>query len=92
MQLPSLHANHLPTQRNHVRWGGGGYLWHQMMAQKGYVVFFCDCRTASGKGAQSTWPLHRNFGELEMRDIEDAMQWLADTHAFVDKERMGIWG
>ncbi len=80
---------HAPRVRN--EWGGTTYLWHQMLAQEGYLVWICDNRTASGKGAISTWPLHRNFGELELQDIEDGLKWLKEQ-PWVDPDRIGIWG
>lgn len=80
---------HAPQVRNN--WGGAAYLWHQMLAQKGYIIWICDNRTASGKGVESAWPLYRNFGELELRDIEDGLAWLKGQ-PFVDGSRVGIWG
>ena len=80
---------HSPSVRN--VWGGTGYLWHQLLAQKGYVIWICDNRTASGKGAQSAWPLYRNFGKLELRDLEDGLAWL-QSHSWGDSERIGLWG
>ncbi|HZH31656.1 MAG TPA: S9 family peptidase [Pyrinomonadaceae bacterium] len=78
-----------PQVRN--AWGGGGYLWHQMLAQKGYIVWICDNRTASNKGVESAWGVYRNFGELELRDLEDGVSWLK-TQPYVDGSRIGIWG
>lgn len=80
---------HAPRVVN--RWGGDVYLWHQFLAQQGYVIWICDNRTASGKGAVSTWPLHRNFGELELRDLEDGLNWL-EQQPWVDGDRIGLWG
>jgi dipeptidyl-peptidase-4 len=80
---------HAPQVRNN--WGGPTYMWHQMLAQKGYIIWICDNRTASGKGAESAWPLYRNFGELELRDIEDGVSWLK-AQPYVDSSRIGIWG
>jgi dipeptidyl-peptidase 4 len=80
---------HAPQVKN--AWGGSNFLWHQMLAQKGYVVWVCDNRTASGKGAESEWPVYRNFGELELRDLEDGLAWLKDQ-PYVDGSRIGIWG
>ena len=80
---------HAPQVRN--AWGGATYMWHQMLAQKGYIIWICDNRTASGKGAESTWPVYRNFGELELRDIEDGLTWLK-SQPYVDGSRIGIWG
>ena len=72
-------------------WGGGAYLWHQMLAQKGYIIWICDNRTASNKGVESAWSAYRNFGELELRDLEDGVAWLK-TQPYVDGARIGIWG
>jgi len=80
---------HAPQVRN--AWGGPTYLWHQMLAQKGYIIWICDNRTASGKGAESTWPLYRNFGELELRDLKDGLDWLK-SQPYVDGSRVGLWG
>jgi dipeptidyl-peptidase-4 len=80
---------HAPQVKN--AWGGATYLFHQMLAQKGVVVWICDNRTASGKGAASAWPLYKNFGELELRDIEDGLDWLAQK-PWVDASRIGING
>jgi dipeptidyl-peptidase-4 len=72
-------------------WGATTYLWHQLLAQKGYILWVCDNRTASGKGAESMWPVYKNFGELELRDIEDGLSWLK-SQPYVDGSRIGIWG
>lgn len=80
---------HAPQVRN--SWGGAVYMWHQMLAQKGYIIWVLDNRTASGKGAESAWPLYRNFGELELRDLEDGISWLKNQ-SYVDSSRIGIWG
>ena len=80
---------HAPQVRN--AWGGPTYLWHQSLAQKGYIVWVLDNRTASGKGAESAWTAYKNFGEWEMRDIEDGITWLK-TQPYVDASRIGIWG
>jgi dipeptidyl-peptidase-4 len=80
---------HAPQVKNN--WGGPSYMWHQLMAQKGYIIWILDNSTASGKGAGSVWPLYKNFGELELRDIEDGVSWLK-TQPYVDGSRIGIWG
>ncbi|MBA3357535.1 MAG: S9 family peptidase [Pyrinomonadaceae bacterium] len=80
---------HAPQVRN--AWGGATAVWYQALAQKGYIIWVCDNRTASGKGEESTWPVYRNFGELELRDIEDGMTWLK-SQPYVDGSRTGISG
>jgi dipeptidyl-peptidase-4 len=80
---------HAPQVRN--GWGGSTYMWHQLLAEKGYIIWICDNRTASGKGQEATAPVYRNFGELELRDLEDGLAWLK-SQPYVDGDRIGIWG
>lgn len=72
-------------------WTGTDFLFHQLLAQRGIIVWICDNRTASGKGMKSAWPLYKNFGELELRDIEDGLAWLR-RQPYVDGSRIGIAG
>jgi dipeptidyl-peptidase-4 len=92
-KYPVMSFTYSGPQAAQVRngWGGVGYLWHQMLAQKGYIVWICDNRTASNKGVESAWPVYRNFGELELRDLEDGVSWLK-SQPYVDGSRIGIWG
>jgi dipeptidyl-peptidase-4 len=80
---------HAPQVRN--SWGSQTYMFHQLLAQKGYIIWVCDNRTASGKGMDATWPVYKNFGELELRDLEDGVTWLK-SQPYVDDSRIGIWG
>lgn len=73
------------------RWWGKTALWLQMLAQQGYVIFQCDCRTSSSKGACSTWPVYKNFGRLEMQDIDESIDWLC-SQSYIDNDRIGIFG
>jgi dipeptidyl-peptidase-4 len=80
---------HAPQVRN--GWGGSTSMWYQLLAQKGYIIWVCDNRSASGKGVESEWPVYRNFGELELRDLEDGVAYLK-SQPFVDGSRIGLWG
>ncbi|HKP71423.1 MAG TPA: DPP IV N-terminal domain-containing protein, partial [Pyrinomonadaceae bacterium] len=92
-KYPVMEFTYSGPQAPQVRngWGGAAYMWHQMLAQKGYIVWICDNRTASNKGVESAWPAFHNFGELELRDLEDGLAWLK-TQPYVDGSRIGIWG
>ena len=72
-------------------WGGQTYMFHQLLAQKGVVVWICDNRSASGKGAESAWPVYKRFGPGELADVEDGLQWLK-KQPWVDGTRIGISG
>ncbi len=80
---------HSSSVRN--AWGGNRYMWHQMLAQKGYIIWVCDNRSASGKGQQSVWPIYKNMGPLELRDLEDGFTYLK-SQPYVDGDRIGLWG
>jgi len=92
-KYPVLSYTYSGPQAPQVRdaWGGPTFIWHQMLAQKGYIIWVCDNRTASNKGVRSAWPLYKNFGELELRDLEDGYAWLK-SQPYVDGSRIGIWG
>ncbi len=63
----------------------------QMLAQMGILVFRCDPRPASGKGACSAWSAYKQLGVQELKDIEEAIQWLKQQ-SYVDGERIGMSG
>jgi dipeptidyl-peptidase-4 len=92
-KYPVLSYTYSGPQAAQVRnqWGTTRYLWHQMMAEKGYIIWICDNRTASNKGVNSAWPLYKNFGELELRDLEDGFAWLK-SQPYIDDSRIGLWG
>jgi dipeptidyl-peptidase-4 len=79
---------HAPTI--HDAWSGGR-VRDEMLAQMGFVIFRCDPRSASGKGACSTWTAYRQLGVQEMKDIEAAIGWLS-RHPWVDPARIGMSG
>jgi dipeptidyl-peptidase-4 len=80
---------HAPSVKN--QWGGSRAMFHQLLAQKGYIVWICDNRTASGKGVESERAVYQNFGELELRDLTDGFNYLK-AQTFVDPTRIGMWG
>ena len=73
------------------QWGGREYMFHQMFAQHGVLVWVLDNRSASGKGAESQWPVYGRLGELELQDLEDGITWLKQL-PYVDPTRMVLSG
>ena len=57
----------------------------------GFMVFRCDPRSASGKGACSAWSAYRRLGVQELKDIETAIKWLK-AHPYIDGSRIGMSG
>jgi dipeptidyl-peptidase-4 len=79
------------AQQVRNEWRGQFMLFNQLIAQQGAIVFICDNRSASGKGAVSRWPVYKNFGELELSDLEDAVNWLKKDPA-IDRNRFVVNG
>jgi len=72
-------------------WGGPIFLWHEMMAQKGFVVFAVDNRGAGGHGHVFEEPIHYQFGAQDLSDQRDGIAYLRQL-PFVDCSRVGVWG
>jgi dipeptidyl-peptidase-4 len=75
------------TVRNEWDWT----MWHQLLAQKGYIVWECDNRSASAKGMKSAWTSYKRFGIGELADIEESLKYLKAL-PYVDASRIGITG
>jgi len=73
------------------QWMGRGYLFYQLLAQQGMIVWVIDNRSASGKGVQSQWPVYKRLGELELQDLEDGLAWLT-AQPYVDPDRVVMEG
>ena len=80
---------HVQVVRN--AWSGPNFLWHQMMAQKGYIIFSLDNRGSAGRGHLFEEPIHFRLGAQELSDQRDGVAWLK-AQPFVDASRLGIWG
>jgi dipeptidyl-peptidase-4 len=72
-------------------WGGATFLWHELMAQKGYIVFLLDNRGSAGRGHVFETPLHLRLGAQELADQRDGVQYLKSL-PYVDANRIGVWG
>ena len=72
-------------------WGGPTFLWHEMMAEKGFVIFALDNRGSAGRGHVFETPIYHHFGEREISDQHDGVAWLK-SQPWVDASRIGIWG
>lgn len=77
------------------QWGigmsGNGAILEQYLAQQGYISVCVDNRGTGGRGAEFEKCTYLRLGELEARDQVETAIWLG-RQAYVDKERIGIWG
>lgn len=72
-------------------WQSTNYWWHQYLAQQGMFVLLCDNRSALGAGNHDAWKIYKDLGQVELRDLEDAVGWLG-KQLWADIERVGLWG
>ncbi|MBX0292545.1 S9 family peptidase [Hymenobacter sp. HSC-4F20] len=75
--------------------GGGiaftNYLWHQLLAEQGYIIVSVDNRGTGARGAAFKKSTYANLGKLETIDQGESAKYFA-TLPYVDKSRIGIWG
>jgi dipeptidyl-peptidase-4 len=57
-----------------------------------YVQLSVNVRSATTRGMKYTTKCYKQFGVQEVKDLEDAVDWLCDEHAWADKTRVGITG
>lgn len=72
-------------------WSGDRYLWHQMLAQLGYVVASVDNRGTGARGRDFEKATYLRLGQLEAADQIAAARQLAAL-PYIDEARVGIWG
>jgi dipeptidyl-peptidase-4 len=72
-------------------WGSSSYLWHCLLAQKGYLVACVDNRGTEGRGRDFKKCTYKQLGKLETQDQIEAAKFLGEW-AYVDKTRIGVQG
>jgi dipeptidyl-peptidase-4 len=74
-------------------WGGNTYLWHCLLAQRGYVVISVDNRgTATPRGRDWRKSIYRQIGTLASEDQAAATRQILEERPYLDPSRVGIWG
>jgi dipeptidyl-peptidase-4 len=75
------------------RWGGRSWLWHLMLAQRGYVVMSFDNRgTPAPRGRDWRKSMFQKIGILGPADQAAALERTLATRPYLDSGRVGIWG
>jgi len=72
-------------------WSATYYLWHQLMAQKGFIIFSLDNRGSGGRGKKWERAIYHKLGEQELSDQMIGVHYLRSL-PYVDSQRIGIWG
>ena len=73
-------------------WGGGD-LWHQYLAQQGYIVMSLDPRgTKAPRGREWRKIIYRKIGIVAPKDHVAGVKKIIEKYSFIDADRIGIWG
>jgi dipeptidyl-peptidase-4 len=72
-------------------WGGFNYMYHQLLAQHGYIVVSVDPRGTMYRGEKFKKSTYLQLGKLETEDFIAVAKELKSMD-FVDPERIGIMG
>ena len=72
-------------------WTAGAGIYLNYLAQEGFLVFTLDNRGSADRGEAFEQCIHRQCGQLEMRDQMVGINWLK-TLPYVDADRIGSDG
>jgi dipeptidyl aminopeptidase/acylaminoacyl peptidase len=67
------------------------YMFHNLLAARGYVVLDVDYRASSGYGRDWRTAIYRHMGGKDLADIVDGAKYLAAAEK-VDPRRIGVYG
>lgn len=67
------------------------YMFHNLLADKGYTVLDMDYRASSGYGRDWRTGIYRFMGGKDLTDNVDGAKWLVDKYQ-IDAKRIGVYG
>ena len=67
------------------------FMFHTLLARRGYVVLDMDFRASAGYGRDWRTAIYRRMGTPEVEDLADGIDYLVAEHG-VDRERIGVYG
>jgi dipeptidyl-peptidase 4 len=70
---------------------GAVSFWHQLLAQKGFIVVSVDNTGTGYRGEEFKKKTYLQLGKFEIEDQMDAAKYLG-TMPYVDKNNIGHWG
>ena len=74
-------------------WGGNQMLFHRALAEAGYIIVSIDNRgTPAPRGTAWRKVVYGSVGDLSSKEQAAAVRALTSRHAFLDPDRVGVWG
>lgn len=80
-------------QNSHQGWSNyfREFMFHSMLAHRGYVVMDMDYRASAGYGRDWRTAIYRQMGTPELADLKSGVSWAVANHG-VDAESIGVYG
>ncbi|MDY6818049.1 MAG: S9 family peptidase [Halobacteriales archaeon] len=77
----------------HAMWSTSGTMWHefQLLAARGYVVFWSNPRGSTGYGEEFAMAIERDWGEVTMTDVMAGVERVAER-SYVDADNLFVTG
>ncbi|HEY7291204.1 MAG TPA: alpha/beta fold hydrolase [Vicinamibacterales bacterium] len=81
------------AQNAHKYWASyyREYMFHNLLASRGYVVLDPDYRASSGYGRDWRTAIYRHMGGKDLDDVVDGAKFLVEKQK-VDPKRIGVYG
>ncbi len=81
------------AQNAHKYWASyfREYMFHNLLASRGYVVLDVDYRASSGYGRDWRTAIYRHMGGKDLEDIVDGAKYLSSSEQ-VNPRRIGVYG
>jgi dipeptidyl aminopeptidase/acylaminoacyl peptidase len=81
------------AQNAHKYWASyfREYMFHNLLASRGYVVLDVDYRASSGYGRDWRTAIYRHMGGKDLEDVVDGAKYLAAKES-VNSRRIGVYG
>ncbi len=67
------------------------YMFHNLLADRGYLVLDLDYRGSAGYGRDWRTAIYRHMGGRDLQDYVDASEWVGEEFG-IDPERVAIYG
>ncbi|ABV88831.1 S9 family peptidase [Shewanella pealeana] len=94
-KYPAVIFNHGAGYLQNAHYGFSGYfrefMFHNLLAQQGYVVMDMDYRGSKGYGRDWRTAVYRQMGTPEVEDLKDGVNWMA-ANVNVDAGKVGTYG
>ncbi len=75
------------------RWSGRSMLWHQYLAEQGYLVASLDNRgTPAPRGRAWRKIVYREIGTIASADQAAGVQAMISQRPYIDADRIAVWG